>query len=114
MADPTHAHPAGDPPTMHDVDKPAQIVLVWVVVLGLALANIGLSVAGLGKIALPVQLGIGVVQAVLVAYYWMHMRRGDQVVTLTALTSLFFVFIFYVLVFSDYLTRWSNPTGFGK
>jgi cytochrome c oxidase subunit 4 len=114
MADPTHTHAPDDPPTLHDVDKPAQIILVWAVVLGLALANIGLSVAGLGKIALPVQLGIGVVQALLVAYYWMHMRRGDQVVTLTALTALFFVFIFYVLVFSDYLTRTLNPTGFGK
>ena len=58
-----------------------------------------------GGIALLVQLSIGVVQAVLVAYYWMHMRRGDQVVTLCALSALFFMSIFYFLVFSDYVTR---------
>jgi cytochrome c oxidase subunit 4 len=111
MADPTHS--PDDLPTLHDVDKPAQIVVVWLVVIVLAAANIGLSVAGLGNLALPVQLAIGAVQAVLVAYYWMHMRRGDQVVTLSALSALFFMFIFFVLVFADYLTRWKNPTGFG-
>lgn len=114
MADP-HTHDAhtrpDDPPTMHDVDKPGQIIGVFAAVLLLALANIGLSVTGLGKIALPVQLAIGCVQAGLVAYYWMHMRRGDVVVTLTALSALFFMFIFYVLVFSDYLTRWRGTFG---
>jgi caa(3)-type oxidase subunit IV len=103
MTEPTHN--PGDPPTMHDVDPPGQIVAVWAVVLALAMANIGLSLAGLGGIALPVQLLIAVVQAILVGYYWMHMRRGDQLVTLCALSALFFMFIFYFLVFSDYLTR---------
>ncbi|MDB5307760.1 MAG: hypothetical protein JWO38_1962 [Gemmataceae bacterium] len=105
MSKPDHNKP-DDPPTMHDVDKPATLFAVYLVVLGLAVANIMLSVAGLHNLALPVQLGIGTVQAVLVAWYWMHLRRGDQVVTLSAVTSLFFVFIFYVLVLSDVLTRW--------
>ena len=50
--------------------------------------------------------GIGSVQACLVAWYWMHMRRGDTAVTLSAFTTLFFMFIFFVLVLSDVLTRW--------
>ena len=101
----SHTHDADDPPTLHDVDNPMKVFVVYLVVLGLALANIGLSTAGLGPIALPVQLGIGSVQAVLVAWYWMHLRRKDTVITLSAVTSLFFVFIFFVLVFSDVLTR---------
>jgi cytochrome c oxidase subunit 4 len=104
MSDP-HKSP-DDPPTMHDVDAPGQIIVVWAVVLGLAAANILLSMSGgLKHLALPVQLGIGAVQATLVAYYWMHLKRGDQVVTLTAISPLFFMFIFYVLVFADVLTR---------
>lgn len=99
-------HKVDDPPTMHDVDKPATVIVVYLVVVGLALANIGLATTGLGKLALPVQLGIAAVQAVIVAWYWMHMRRKDNVVTLSAVTSLFFIFIFYVLVLSDVLTRW--------
>jgi len=86
-----HSTAADDPPTLHDVDKPASLFIVYLLVVGLAAANVGLSLAGLGKIALPVQLGIGAVQAVLVAYYFMHMRRGDTVVTLTALSALFFM-----------------------
>jgi cytochrome c oxidase subunit 4 len=106
-----HSHHHGktdDPPTMHDVDKVGTVVVAYLVVLGLAAANIGLSVSGLGKLALPVQLGIATVQALVVAWYWMHLRRGDTVVTLSAVTALFFVFIFYVLVLSDVLTRWGG------
>ena len=99
------AHAHDDPPTMHDVDSVGGLVVVYLVVIGLAAANVALAVAGLGTLSLPVQLCIATVQAVMVAWYWMHMRRKDQVVTLTAVTSLFFVFIFYVLVLSDLLTR---------
>jgi cytochrome c oxidase subunit 4 len=96
-------------PTMHDVDKPAALVVVFLCVIGLSAANIGLSLAGLGRIALPVQLAIGVVQAGLVAYYWMHLRRKDTVVTLTAISALFFMFIMFVLFLGDYLTRqWAS------
>lgn len=98
-------HKADDPPTMHDVDKPGTILGVYVVVMVLAAANIGLAMAGLGRLALPVQLGIASVQAGLVAYFWMHLKRGDTVVTLTAVSALFFLFIMFVLFFSDYLTR---------
>jgi len=100
-------HKPDDPPTLHDVDKVGTIFGAYLVVILLAAATIGLSAAGgLGALALPVQLGIAGVQAGVVAWYWMHMRRGDQMVTLSAVTSLFFVFIFFVLVLSDLLTRW--------
>ncbi|MBY0456797.1 MAG: cytochrome C oxidase subunit IV family protein, partial [Gemmataceae bacterium] len=54
---------------------------------------------------LPLQLAIGSVQAGLVAYYFMHLKQGDKVVVLTALSALFWMFIMFVLVFSDYMTR---------
>ena len=105
MAHDPHHNP-GDPPTLHDVDTVSSVVTVYAVVLALAVVNILLAGAGLGAMALPVQLGIGAVQACLVAWYWMHMRRGDTVVSLSAATTLFFMFIFFVLVLSDVLTRW--------
>ena len=98
-----------DPPTMHDIDKPITIVGVWLVVVVLALANIGLSWMGLGRLGLPVQLAIGTTQAFLVAFYWMHLRRGDKVVTLTALSALFFMAIMFILTLPDYFTRLKMP-----
>jgi cytochrome c oxidase subunit IV len=88
-----------------DADAPATLFIVFALVIGLALANIGLSSLGLGKFALPLQLAIGCVQAGLVAYYFMHLRQGDRVVILTALSSIFWMGILFVLFLADYMTR---------
>jgi cytochrome c oxidase subunit IV len=112
MADPhaTHTDPHGTA-TGHqneyakDADSPGVLFAVYAVVLGLALANVGLSSLGLGKYALVLQLAIGTVQAGFVAYYFMHLRQGDKIVILTALASVFWVGILFVLFLSDYMTR---------
>ncbi|MCI0704852.1 MAG: cytochrome C oxidase subunit IV family protein [Planctomycetia bacterium] len=89
-----------------DLDDPFTLVIVWIAVLGLALVNVGLSFAiGPTKFTLPLQLMIGFVQAGLVAYYFMHLKQGDKVVILTALSSLFWMGILFVLFLSDYMTR---------
>ena len=68
--------------------------------------NIFLSIAiGPTKFTLPLQLAIASVQAGLVAYYFMHLRQSDGVVILTALSSLFWMGILFVLFLADYATR---------
>ena len=57
------------------------------------------------KYTLPLQLSIGSIQAGLVAYHFMHLKQGDKVVILTALSSLFWMGILFVLFLSDYMTR---------
>lgn len=89
-----------------DADNPSTIYLVYVSVIGLAIATIALSQMGLRSLALPVQMAISTVQAVLVAYFWMHLRRKDKVVTLTVLSALFWTGILFVLFLSDFVTRW--------
>ncbi|MBP3957390.1 cytochrome C oxidase subunit IV family protein [Gemmata sp. G18] len=87
-------------------DNPGVLLVVFACVLGLALANIGISIQiGPTKFTLPLQLAIGSVQAGLVAYYFMHLRQGDKVVILTALSSLFWMGILFVLFMGDYMTR---------
>lgn len=108
MADPHHTpgHATG---TTHDfareADNPGTLIAVFVAIAGLALANVGLSTVGLGKFALPIQMAIACVQAGIVAYYFMHLRQGDRVVILTALSSLFWMGILFFLFLSDYATR---------
>jgi cytochrome c oxidase subunit 4 len=104
MHDPHHAH-GRTYDVAKDADEPATLFVVFAVVVGLALANIGLSSLGIGKYALPMQLAIGSVQAGLVAYYFMHLRQGDRVVILTALSSLFWMGILFILFLADYTTR---------
>ena len=110
MADPTPTpttNPADDPHGIRkDLDDPGSLVVVFLAVLGLALVNVFLSGAiGPTKFTLPLQLAIGSVQAGLVAYYFMHLKQGDKVVILTALSSLFWMGILFVLFLSDYMTR---------
>jgi len=100
---PPEAPDAYDP--AKDLDSPPTLYLVFAAVLGLALLNVGLSMLGLGKFALPLQLAIGCVQAGLVAYYFMHLRQGDKVVILTALSSICWMGILFVLFMADYMTR---------
>jgi cytochrome c oxidase subunit 4 len=117
MSDPTHT-PAGTTPAAttataddphgirKEMDSPGQLVVVFLVVLGLALVNIFVSSSiGPTKFTLPLQLAIASVQAWVVAYYFMHLRQSDGVVIITALSALFWMFILFVLVLSDYLTR---------
>lgn len=108
MADPTatHTDPADPHGMRKDLDNPASLVVVFLVVVGLALVNIFASKAiGPQRFTLPLQLAIGSVQAGLVAYHFMHLKQGDRVVILTALSSLFWMAILFVLFLSDYMTR---------
>lgn len=104
---PTHAGAADDPHGIRrEADSPGLLLVVYLVVIGLALANVGLSIAmGPTKFTLPMQMIIASVQAGVVAYYFMHLRQGDRVVILTALSSLFWMGILFVLFLADYLTR---------
>ena len=106
--DPTGTTPTTDDPygIRKDLDDPVTLVIVFVAVVGLALLNVGLSTwIGPTRLTLPLQLSIGFTQAGLVAYYFMHLKQGDKVVILTALSSLFWMGILFVLFMADYMTR---------
>ena len=108
MADPNNPNATPDDPhdIRKDLDPPGLLLMVFGAVVGLALVNVWLSMTiGPTKFTLPLQLAIASVQAGLVAYYFMHLRQGDRVVILTALSSLFWMGILFVLFLADYMTR---------
>jgi cytochrome c oxidase subunit 4 len=105
MADAHHAAET-DQDFAKGADSPGMLVVVWLLVMALAATTVGISVfGGLGRLALPIQLFIACVQAGLVAYYFMHLRHGDKVVVLTALASIFWTAILFILFLVDYATR---------
>jgi cytochrome c oxidase subunit 4 len=87
------------------VDNPVTLWIVFAAVIGLSFISLGVSSTGLGKFALPVQLLIGAFQAGLVAYHFMHLKQADKVVILTALASIFWMGILFVLFLTDYMSR---------
>ncbi len=104
---PTTIEPGTPDPMSYsrEVDNPATLIVVYAVIIGLMVATVGLSSLGLGKFGLPIQLAIGAIQAGVVAYYFMHLKQGDRVVILTALASIFWMGILFVLFMADYMTR---------
>src|SRR5262245_41303414 len=104
MADPHHT-PENATNFSKEVDDPVTLCIVYAAVVGLAFVTIGFSSMGIGKFALPFQLTIACIQAGLVAYFFMHLRQGDRVVILTALSSIFWMGILFVLFMADYATR---------
>jgi cytochrome c oxidase subunit 4 len=88
-----------------EVDKPSTLFTIYALIIILTLSSVGLSSFGLGMFALPIQLTIAAVQAALVSYFFMHLKQGDRVVILTALASIFWMGILFVLFMADYMTR---------
>ena len=99
-----HTHQREDHPATH-VDKPATVLMIYLVLVAGALLTIGVSFAGLGDKAIWIHMLISAVQVSLVGYYWMHLQRSDSVTWLVALSGLFIMIILFSLPLGDYLTR---------
>ncbi|WP_020471303.1 cytochrome C oxidase subunit IV family protein [Zavarzinella formosa] len=88
-----------------DVDTPGQIFMVFFVVLIGLFATIAASMSGLGDKAIYVHMLISIVQVSFIGFFWMHMKKADQMTWLSAGSALFVMLILFVLPLADFLTR---------
>jgi cytochrome c oxidase subunit IV len=87
----------------------ATFVLVWLSAMVLLGINIGISKLDLGPFApLPIML-IAATQALLIVWFFLHVRRASALVRLAAFAAFFWAAVLFSLSLSDYLTR--GPTG---
>ena len=100
-----HKQTREDNPATH-VDSPGTIWIVWLAIFIGAILTIAVSFAHLGDKAIYVHMLISAVQVSLLAYYWMHLYRADQLTWLTALSGIFIMMILFALPLGDYLTRY--------
>jgi cytochrome c oxidase subunit 4 len=105
MSDPNTPPDQPKATVKYDLDSPGTILFVYVAVLALTGLTLAVSMAGLGKYTLFAQLAIGGVQATLVSLYWMHLKKSDKVIGLTALAAIFWLGIAFVLILADFFTR---------
>lgn len=107
----SHSHSGSEPVQAdhlnysREVDSPITLFIVYGSVLAMTFLQVGLWSIRLGSAGLPVQLCIASIQAGIVAYYFMHLKYADRVVVLTALASIFWMGILFVLFMADYMTR---------
>ena len=80
-------------------------ILVDLALLGLLAATYGISFLHLGVFNPILNLGIAVMKAALVAWFFMHIRRATPLVRLFAGGALLWLLILFVLGLNDWLTR---------
>lgn len=81
------------------------LLLVYLACLMLLAATIGVAQLELGALNPLLNLSIASLKALLIAWFFMHLREGSGLVRVFAASALFWLLILFGLSLSDYLTR---------
>lgn len=90
---------------LHEVRRYADELKVWVALLALLLLTFGSSYLKLGAWNSAINLLIGVAKALLVAIFFMNLRRASPMVRIAAITALLTLSLLFGLSGTDYMTR---------
>ena len=99
---------------MSDDHKHTTIVGYWGVFIGLMILTVATYGAYLLHIENPVlniavALGIAILKASLVLYFFMHLRESAVIVKATAITGFVFLAVLLIFVCQDVLSRGAMP-----
>lgn len=83
-------------------------LLVWAALMILLLLTFGSAYLKLGAWNNAINLAIAAAKALLVAIFFMHLRRASTMLRIVAATALFTLALLFVLSHSDYATRVMN------
>lgn len=83
----------------------ATFVVVYVALLALLAATIGIAHLELGGWNPVFNIGIAATKAFLIIWFFMHAREGTGLVRVFAFAALFWLAILFALSLTDYLTR---------
>jgi cytochrome c oxidase subunit 4 len=89
--------------------------LVWVALIILLLLTFGSSYIKLGAWNSVLNFGIAIAKALLVAIFFMHLRKAQAMLRIVAATALFTLALLFALSHTDYATRvinrvpWQTP-----
>ncbi|MBP0588320.1 cytochrome C oxidase subunit IV family protein [Paraburkholderia sp. LEh10] len=92
-------------------------VKIWVALVALLLLTFGSSYLKLGAWNSVLNLFIAVAKALLVAIYFMNLRRASPILRIASVTALLMLAVLFGLSGTDYSTRtvrgtsWQAPTG---
>ncbi len=92
-------------PTLEHEHAPAPRTYYYVfgALLVLLLATYGAAYVDLGVLHTPVALGIAVAKALLIVYFFMHIRGSSRLTWLFAFAGLFWLVIMLVITLGDFM-----------
>ena len=94
---------------MSHMTQPGRYVLVFLALLALTAATVGLAYVDLGAWHSTMGLTIAATKALLIVLFFMHLLRGKNLVWVIALSGLFWLSILLILTLTDYATRFWLP-----
>ncbi|MBZ6075708.1 cytochrome C oxidase subunit IV family protein [Microvirga puerhi] len=84
-----------------------QAILIWVLLLILLSLTVGASFLPLGRMNPVVSMGIALIKASLIFWFYMQLKKERGLVRLAALGAGAWLLILFLLVSSDVVTRGS-------
>jgi len=89
----------------HDHSSRKGYFYVYGALLLLLLATYGAAYLELGVLHTPVALGIAVVKALLIVYFFMHLRGSNRLIWLFAAAGFAWLLIMLVITMGDFVAR---------
>jgi cytochrome c oxidase subunit IV len=106
-----HSHAHGNGP-LHDVEQhahtlptPANTLTIFAVLAGLAILALFIGFADMGPLKVVASLACAVVQAGVLAYFFMDLKQSDKLTWLCVGAAIFFTGLQFLFTLTDYLTR---------
>ncbi len=89
----------------HEATPDAKSFVTFFVLAGLALLALFVGFSDLGSTKVVASLAVSTVQACVLAYFFMDLRSADKLTWLVAAASIFWTFLMFLFILTDFLTR---------
>ena len=89
----------------HEATPNARSFATFAVLAGLSFLALFVGFSDLGSMKVVVSLLVSTVEAGILAYFFMDLRAADKLTWLVAAASLFWVFLMFLFILTDFLTR---------
>jgi len=89
----------------HEATPNSKSFVTFAILCGMALLALFVGFSDLGTMKVVASLLVSTVQAGILAYFFMDLRAADKLTWLVAAASLFWVFLMFLFILTDFLTR---------
>jgi cytochrome c oxidase subunit 4 len=89
----------------HEATPNAKSFVTFAILAGLSFLALFVGFSDLGTMKVVASLLVSTVQAGILAYFFMDLRAADKLTWLVAAASLFWVFLMFLFILTDFLTR---------